>query len=43
MPFAARAEGLIDVLGADPVWIGWTSAALAASADRDEVAIGPIV
>ena len=33
----------IDVLGADPVWIGWTSAALAAAADRDEVAIGPIV
>lgn len=37
------ANVLIDVLGADPVWFGWSSAALAAAADRDEVAINPII
>lgn len=34
---------LIDVLGDDPIWGAWSAAALEAAADRDEIAINPIV
>jgi predicted nucleic acid-binding protein len=34
---------IIDVLTEDPVWRTWSEAALADAADRDEVAINPII
>ncbi len=34
---------IIDVLTKDPVWQAWSEAALAAAADRGEVAINPII
>jgi hypothetical protein len=34
---------IIDVIIEDPNWRGWSEAALAESADRDEVAINPII
>ena len=34
---------LIDVIGVDPLWDAWSAAALADAADRDEVAINPII
>ena len=34
---------LIDVIAADPVWGSWSTAALVAAADQDEVAINPII
>lgn len=34
---------IIDVLTHDPVWQGWSEAALADAADREEVAINPII
>ena len=34
---------LIDAIAADPVWGSWSTAALIAAADRDEVAINPII
>lgn len=37
------ANVLIDVLGQDSAWFAWSAAALAAAADREDVAINPIV
>jgi predicted nucleic acid-binding protein len=34
---------IIDVLTKDPVWQAWSAAALSEAADRDEVAINPII
>lgn len=34
---------IIDVLTTDPVWQAWSAAALSEAADRDEVAINPII
>ena len=34
---------LIDVIGGDPVWGAWSAAALIEAADRDDVAINPII
>ena len=34
---------IIDVLTGDPSWGAWSEAALAEAADRDEVAINPII
>jgi len=34
---------IIDVLTKDPSWRGWSEAALSDAADRDEVAINPII
>ena len=34
---------LIDVIGGDPVWGAWSEAALTDAADRDDVAINPII
>ncbi len=34
---------IIDVLTKDPVWQVWSAAALSEAADRDEVAINPII
>jgi predicted nucleic acid-binding protein len=34
---------LLDVLTEDPVWYAWSSAALAAAADRSILAINPLV
>ena len=34
---------IIDVLTGDPTWGDWSEAALAEAADRDEVAINPII
>ena len=37
------ANVLLDVLTEDPAWVGWSSAALAAAADRGRLVISPIV
>jgi predicted nucleic acid-binding protein len=34
---------LLDIVGADPVWLGWSALALEAAAQRGAVKIGPIV
>ncbi len=34
---------IIDVLTEDPIWQGWSEAALADAADRDEIGINPII
>ena len=34
---------IIDVLTEDPIWRIWSEAALSEAADRDEVAINPII
>jgi predicted nucleic acid-binding protein len=34
---------IIDVLTQDPVWRAWSEAALADAADRDQIAINPII
>jgi predicted nucleic acid-binding protein len=34
---------IIDVLTGDPAWQSWSEAALSDAADRDEVAINPII
>ena len=34
---------IIDVLTGDPAWCAWSEAALADAADRDDVAINPII
>lgn len=34
---------LLDIVGADPVWLGWSALALEAAAWRGAVKIGPIV
>jgi predicted nucleic acid-binding protein len=34
---------IIDVLSQDPVWRSWSETALADAADRDEIAINPII
>ncbi len=34
---------IIDVLTQDPVWRGWSEAALTHAADREEIAINPII
>lgn len=34
---------IIDVLTEDPIWQTWSEAALSDAADRDEVAINPII
>lgn len=34
---------LVDILSNDPVWAGWSTAALAAAADAGELAINPII
>jgi len=34
---------IIDVLTQDPVWQAWSEAALSDAADRDDVAINPII
>ncbi len=34
---------IIDVLSADTVWSGWSETALIDAADRDEIAINPII
>jgi len=34
---------IIDILTKDPVWRSWSEAALGEAADRDEVAINPII
>jgi predicted nucleic acid-binding protein len=34
---------IIDVLSGDPAWREWSEAALADAADRDEIAINPII
>ena len=34
---------LLDVLTEDPAWSGWSSAALAAAADRGRLVVDPIV
>ena len=34
---------LIDIIGGDPVWSRWSAAALADAADREDVAINPII
>jgi predicted nucleic acid-binding protein len=34
---------IIDVLTQDPVWQAWSGSALSAAADRDDVAINPII
>lgn len=39
----ADANVLIDVLSRDLTWFRWSSSALAEAADRDDVAINPII
>jgi predicted nucleic acid-binding protein len=34
---------LIDIVGADPVWLGWSAFALEAAQKQGDVRIGPIV
>lgn len=34
---------LLDIVGADPVWLGWSALALENAARQGEVKIGPIV
>ena len=34
---------IIDVLTKDPIWRAWSEAALSDAADRDDVAINPII
>ena len=34
---------IIDVLTEDPIWREWSEAALTDAADRDEIAINPII
>ncbi len=34
---------IIDVLTRDPAWLAWSEAALSDAADRDDVAINPII
>lgn len=43
MPTLVDSNVLLDVLTDDPRWSPWSSEALAAAADRDLVAINPII
>ena len=43
MPILVDSNVLLDVLTDDPQWAAWSAAALATQADRDALAVNPII